>query len=220
MPTSPTPSQNTTIIFRRVHSIDVCKFESYILESALFKNLPDTLPELVELYNNTQSNLLDKHAPPLSKHVKFGTSYPWFTPQLANLKHERRKLERSWKRTHTKSAFDNLRAATKSYHRAIVHAMQSHYHNLIDSSSSNPRRLWSVINSVLHHTTNTQFPSDILSSQFSDSFATFFSNKITTLHSALISVLPSTPPQPQPTTKPNLMDCFQPLSLDEWILER
>jgi hypothetical protein len=32
--------------------------------------------------------------------------------------------------------------------------------------------------------------------------------------------LPSTPPQPQPTTKPNLMDCFQPLSLDEWILER
>jgi hypothetical protein len=56
-----------TKTFRRIKNIDLIKFECDIKASSIFTNLPDTLSDLVEHYHTTMKDLLDKHAPLLSK---------------------------------------------------------------------------------------------------------------------------------------------------------
>jgi hypothetical protein len=179
-----------TKTFRRIQNIDPIKFECDIKASSLCTNPPDTLSDLVELYHTTMKDLLDKHAPLLSKQVKSTETNPWFTTELDQLKHNRRKLEKIWKRTHSQTDLLNLRAATTTYHKAIVHAKQSYYANLIDSNASTPRRLWTTINTLLHRNNVTKLPTEQSPSTLSESFATFFSDKIASLHKSSSQLCP------------------------------
>jgi hypothetical protein len=57
-------------------------FCSWHFSSSLIHNPPSSLLELVDCYNFTRSNLLNKHAPLKIKAVYSRPSKPWFTPHL------------------------------------------------------------------------------------------------------------------------------------------
>ena len=193
-------------------------FETDILNSRLCVNPPDTLSDLVTLYNTTLAGLLDKHAPLQSRQVKSNHSCPWFTPELANLKQQRRKLERSWNITHSKADLDSLRKATRHYHQSIVQAKHSFNFNLVQSHQSTPRRLWNVINTLLHRLPAPKLPTQIPSPILSQSIATFFYEKVAKLHSNLRANMPSsasTTSVIDPPVTPTALHQFQPVSATE-----
>jgi len=83
------------------------------------------------------------------------------------------------------------------------------------SSSSNPRKLWNSINTILEPT--PLFPSLASSQSLSQMFATFFSDKILKLHTALKSSSSSSislPHIPQKNT-PTILSAFSLVSEDE-----
>ena len=54
-----------------------------VLLSSLVTNPPESLSHLVDLYDSTLSNLLDKHAPIVTKQsARVTPSKPWFTDSL------------------------------------------------------------------------------------------------------------------------------------------
>ncbi len=130
----------TTKTFRRINNIDPLDFSNDILNSPLTNRDEDelSLSDLVNVYNTTLSTLLDKHAPLITKQVSTSKSNPWFNSDLASLKHNRRKLERTWRSTHSIADLDLLREATKNYHKAIVKAKQDYHARQIQMNSSTP----------------------------------------------------------------------------------
>ncbi len=73
-------------------------FRSDLSKSNLCENPPDSLDLLVEKYDATLSELIDKHAPLKTKKVVVRQMQPWFNQDIKVAKQLRRKLERKSKK--------------------------------------------------------------------------------------------------------------------------
>lgn len=69
------------------------------MSSELYSNSPDTLNELVECYNKTFSQALDRHAPVCTKVIKSRPLVPWFNEDIKTARRGKRKAERKWRPT-------------------------------------------------------------------------------------------------------------------------
>src|SRR6218665_406512 len=86
--------------FRLTGSIDRPAFIKNILDSQLILNPPSSLEDLLSCYNSTLSNLLNIHAPLITKQSSHANN-PWFTSYIQAFKSFRRHLEHVYKRTIT-----------------------------------------------------------------------------------------------------------------------
>ena len=72
---------------------------------ALYSTNPATdVDALAEQYHKVVSDLVAIHAPLVSKTVAARPPAPWFTPEIAVARRERRRLERRWR--HSKLTID------------------------------------------------------------------------------------------------------------------
>ena len=201
----PPPSTHS---FRRAGSIDSQAFMKDILSSQLVLNPPSSLDDLLSCYNSTLSNLLDIHAPLITKPSSHAVN-PWFTSYLQAFKTFRRRLQHIYKGAtdslSREKALSSLKSATHRYHKLIAATKRKYYSSLIHSSSSSPRHLWRAVNSLLHRKSSSPLPSSIPSPSMADTFCSFFSDKISSLRFTLQSLLDSQssntdpPPFPNPT---------------------
>ena len=170
----PTPPPLTEHFFRCINSINMNKFIHDIHTSILISHPPNNLHDLVDCYNKTLSDLLNKHAPLKSKLFQPKPSNPWFSPTLRKLKSTRRHLEKIWSSSHSLFDLKLLRSATNHYHAAIIKAKKLYNSSLISSNLHNPRKLWHTINHLLHKIAAPSLPSSDSLSSLPQSFATFF----------------------------------------------
>jgi len=213
LPSIPLPL--TQISFRCFKSISVSKFTRDILHSRLITHPPPNLPDLVDAYNSTLTSLIDIHAPLKTKTIRAKPINKWYTPALSALKAARRHLEKLWLRTRSPHHLKLLRTATNKYHSAIIAAKKRFNASLIASSSSNPRKLWNSINTLLERKPSPLLPSLASSQSLSQMFATFFSDKILKLHSALKSSSTVSSPHTPPKNTPTILSSFSLVSEDE-----
>ena len=167
--------------FRRINAINSDNFCADICNSKL--NLPTTenMDELVEMYNSTLSELLNKHAPLITKSVRH--SNPWYTADLRKQKAACRKAERLWRKTHSSvwKAVANLEH--KMYRAAIGNAKRQYYSSLINDAA-NSKTLWKTVNGLLHRTSISTYPSQPVES-LPNQFATYFSEKVSNLRASI-----------------------------------
>jgi len=90
---------------------------------------PSTLSYLVDCYNTTISQRLNKHAPLKSKIVHTKPRNCWYTQALNKLKFAKHLLERR----HSSEDRKNLRSATNHYQTAIIKAKRIYKSSLISS---------------------------------------------------------------------------------------
>lgn len=80
--------------FRKLRQINVDAFKADISSSKLYSETWTTVDELAKCYDDTLSDILDKHAPVKRKVMVVRPRVPWFTNNLKRLKAKRRYLER------------------------------------------------------------------------------------------------------------------------------
>lgn len=141
-PSSPVSKHLT----RAIHSINVERFARDDISSRLITHPPSNLSDLIDCYNSTLTNLLDKHAPLISKIIRSKPSQPWFTPALNKLKSAKRHLEQAWSESHSSDDLKLLRSATNHYHAAVIKAKRNFNLSLISSQVTNPRQLCKTVN--------------------------------------------------------------------------
>ena len=202
---SPTPHS-----FRRISSINITDFSSDLAFSSLITNPPDSLPQLLNLYDITLRSLLDKHAPTITKLSIPHQPNPWFSPAILLLKRARRKLERIYIKTHSTIDLNILRSASNHYNKLIAIAKKQYYSNLVQSNIHNPRNLWKTINHILHRKNTSPLPTTIPTVSLAQTFAQFFSDKVTKLHLTLTTKPSSTPPHFNPPQSPTPFPLFRP----------
>ena len=137
---SPEHVQPTSQPYRRIASIDPAQFATDITQSDLICNPPSGLQELVECYNSTLSQLLDKHAPLITKSRRT-RPHPWYTSALHTLQLACRKAERIWKQTRSEVDRLALKNSRCTYYSAVKQAKQTFHSKLVTGSIGNPRKL-------------------------------------------------------------------------------
>jgi len=108
---------------RALRATNITEFCHDILSSCLITHPPSTFSDLVDCYNSTLSQLLNKHAPLKSKIIRSKPRNPWYTLAQKNFKLLNVTLDVSG---HVLIHLKNLRSATNHYHAAITKAKQTY----------------------------------------------------------------------------------------------
>ena len=147
-------------------------------ESRLIVDPPNDLEQLVDLYNNTLRDLIDKHAPLKTKKMPVRSLVPWYNKDIQAAKRHRRCCERLWNRTELTVHYEMFKAARLFVRELLATAKSQYYNNKIIDCNGNQKTVFSVVNKVLHRKT-TVFP-DIFDSdkEMAEEFNTFFHQKI------------------------------------------
>jgi Endonuclease-reverse transcriptase len=153
----PKSSLLTEISFICFDAKSIPHFVRDIFSSTLIHQAPSSLSELVNCYNTTLTDILDKHAPLKTKRIHSKSPNPRFTSKLRALKTSCHFLQKIWARS--RSAFDLqcLRSATNKYHAAIIKAKCS-FHASVSSNITNPHKLWTTFNKILHRKISNSLP--------------------------------------------------------------
>ena len=212
----PPPPPRGTYSFRRLNKINITTFCENIKSSDLITKPPNTLQSLIDKYNSVLSDLLDMHAPLITRPLSSHGNKPWYNSFIHAFKSFRRRLERTYTRTHSTIDLKNLRSATNRYHNLLISAKKNYYSNLIASNRSNPRKLWNTVNGLFHRNSTKPLPQSI--SQLAESFANFFSEKISNIRIKLKSTMTDqtiSPHYPSPPEAPSNFSCFTPATEEE-----
>ena len=135
------------------HSFCVWHFFFYSHSSS-----PSSLSELVDCYNTTLTDILNKHAPLKAKRIHSKSPNPWFTSKLRALKTSCRCLQKVCARSHSAFDLQRLRSVTNKCHAAIIKAMRSFHASSVSSNITNPRKLWATVNKILHRKISNSLP--------------------------------------------------------------
>lgn len=84
---------------RRLRDVDSKTFIKDIRESSLLESSATDSTSMVELYNRTLLDILDKHAPVVQRSVVLIPHAPWYSNSLRAAKQEKRRRECKWLKT-------------------------------------------------------------------------------------------------------------------------
>ena len=169
------------VSFRRIRNISVQDFANDIKECPALNNTSMPLEELVDAYNTNLKALMDKHAPLCTKVITLRPNAPWYSDELREAKHEKRRCERTWRRTgltvHQQLYKDQCRHVNKLLHVT----KQDYFIEQIMECGRDQKKLYSLTRKLLGNTGNSILPSHISPSDLGEKFSQYFHSKISTI---------------------------------------
>ena len=163
----------------------------YILASPLYTKPASNASDLADQFSSTLRFILDIHTPIKIKTVvqRPHTCTPWINPKILQVKRERSRLERCWRRW--KSPYDRLkfRAQCNSVRSLISKAKSSFLSSLVTESSANPSTHQKTINTILHRNPSNSCPESPDASSLANTFLDFFKDKINRIRTKLYHLI-------------------------------
>lgn len=186
------PSKNSrsvpkTIRYRNLKAINMEAFRTGILNSDLITSPKGNAAELVEQYDTVLRNLLDAHAPLITKTIHPKPPNPWINPDILETKRQRRYLERVWRKNPTALNRSRLTRQTHLCNKLMAKAKSAHYSKFINDHSGDHRSLWKAFNKVLHRGPIMHLPGHSSIAALAETFGSFFINKISIIRAAFPS---------------------------------
>jgi hypothetical protein len=174
------------VSYRKINSIDQQKFKKDIVTSALKIISSSSCEEAFEKYNKLQ-NLLDLHAPLITKNITIHPDTPWFNKEIHESKCLRRKYERRWrksKKDHDRNIYleqkqiviDKIKIAKESYYRGQVEAC------------NDQKDLYKIVDELLNRKNINVLPTFESPKAMADCFSEFFREKIARIRHELENV--------------------------------
>ena len=163
--------------YRKLKAINLDSFERDLKNSDLFHCNSEDVDILTNLYDTTLKDLLNKHAPEITKLVSDRQTVPWYSNSIGDLRRKRRRLERRWKLHKTPSNLIAWKGAKNDVTEAIKRAKTLFYTKSIDECKGDQKKLFGILNSLLQKKKITFLPSGDKSS-LPEIFNDFFIQKI------------------------------------------
>ena len=212
------PSRTVKTI-RKFSSINIKDFSNDILASSLYSNPSSTLSKFTEQFHDILTSILDKHAPKKTIECRSTPNKPYYTPEIAEQKSERSRLETIYRNDKYKSKEneDNYKDQCKRVRRMITSAKRKYFRHTISTNQNCPKQLWKSLNALLGRNVPKSLPSAFSPSALATSFLNFFNGKI----SNLCATIPSTfddifhASDYSPTASTPILSNFAPATTDE-----
>jgi hypothetical protein len=171
--------------YRSYRSLDCKQLQIDIDNSALIENPNDSLCGLVEQYNKTLSNLLDKHAPLKTRVITIRPITPWYCNEIHAAKAERRKCEARWRESGLTVHREIYKVARNKVTSLIVSAKISVFTDRVEACGKDQKALFSVVDEILGKRKERKLPPHSSLKDLSNSFSSFFHTKIASIRQKL-----------------------------------
>ena len=130
-------------------------FNDDLKQSNLLSTSTFDLTGLIEKYENTLTETLERHAPLKRRVITLHPSAPWYHGRISNAKRKRRKLERRWRSPRLcvdrQIYVDQCRVVNKM----LKDAKASYYSSIISENASDPKVLFNAVDKLLHRKVET-----------------------------------------------------------------
>ena len=183
------PPVRKSVTYRKLKSINVHDFKKDIVQSDIMSSVTPTsdINELVDAYNKGLASLLDKHAPLKTKTIVLRPSCPWFSEELHDAKHLRRKLERKWRLTRLTIDHEIYRNQCCITNKLLKNAKVSYYTEKVESCGRDQKTLTKVTRHLMGESSEVVLPSGKSSKVLAQEFSDFFVSKIETIRTDIAS---------------------------------
>ena len=166
------------ITFRRLNSIDMTKFKEDIMASDLNIVENKNVHEKAAIYDRVLAEILDSHAPKITKTIRLKSESPWYNSELRSIKKNKRKAERKWLKSKHVIDFEKFKEFRMEYLQKCNLAKTTYYNGEIHKCDGNQRKLYSLINKLTNGERRTVFPETSSDQSLSEDFSEYFVNKI------------------------------------------
>jgi len=130
---------------RRWRTFNVDDFTSDLIASDLICNPPDDVSELFTCYDETLTQLLDKHAPVVYVTQYARPSSPWFNTECHLAKVKTRKLEKLYRKHRTAATESAWRTQFNNQRILFQSKFNNYWKVTIRSCAKNNKALWSKL---------------------------------------------------------------------------
>ena len=131
---------------RKLKNIDIDSFCQHILLSQLYLSQSSDLDSLIDQYESVLSELLDKHAPLITRRITCRPHAPWFDDELREAKRQVRRCERKWMKSKLEIHRLIFREKAHRYHELIKKAKCDFHKSQLENCNS--RDLFAKINTL------------------------------------------------------------------------
>jgi hypothetical protein len=172
------PLPQKSVSFRQYRKIDMELFTSDLMKTDLILKPSDTLDDLIRQYDSTLSELIEKHAPLMTKTITVRPITPWYSVKVRELKAVRRKCEKRWRESRPSVHLEAYKEARNAVNTEIDVAKRSYYNSKIKDCGNDQRALFRVINELLHSKDKHPLPQHTDLTDLLTNFSDFFQQKI------------------------------------------
>lgn len=171
--------QKKTITYRKLRAIDINSLNHDLSSLNLNDMLSANPEEFLDAYIDGLTKLVDQHAPARSKTITLRPNCAWFTDDLHDAKHHKRRLERKWKSSKTMIDHQIYHNLCSTYNKMLTNARTTFYLNKIESCGSDSNKLFKIANQLLgDRQEDTNLPSGVTSKEHSQNLSDYFISKI------------------------------------------
>eukprot|EP00112_Aurelia_sp_Birch-Aquarium-sp1_P022130 Seg613.11 transcript_id=Seg613.11/GoldUCD/mRNA.D3Y31 product="hypothetical protein" protein_id=Seg613.11/GoldUCD/D3Y31 len=151
---SETNVRKKTISFRELKKIDLDQFKADLQLSPLgLKDLQNEvkndLDQLVLLYRDTLSALLDNHAPLKTRSFVVRPKLPWFNGSVKEAKKAKKRAEKKWRSLKNENEKQNFKSKKERVLYQLNTAKQKYYSDKIEESQGDQRKLFKLVKSIM-----------------------------------------------------------------------
>ena len=143
-------SQANRLTYRRYHKINMDTLNNDLSNCSFVACPGDTAKKLYDQYTNDLSNLLDKHAPEVTRCLAKEPA-KWISDTYKNAKSIRRQFERIWRKKKTPLNHAKLRKQIARCNSLANKDKATYYRALVNENGDDPKKLLQVLCSALHH---------------------------------------------------------------------
>ena len=200
-----------TIHYRPTKAVDRARFNTRVNEE--LASMPQTrnLPELVGHYTDKLKAIVDEFCPMKTKTIKLVPEAPWFDLDYANIRRERRKAEKRYRRTGLEADKRRYVALRKEAIRTSFEKKKEYVTKKLEDSSG--RTLYSVVNELIDNKKEKKLPNRITDTELADRFLIYFQEKIEKIRKKFTKSDATTQCLPNPELLK--MSEFEPATLEE-----
>ena len=174
------PSNNIKhISFRNLKNIEASDFRANIQESLSILN-DDNKPfsEVIQTYNENVSDILQKHAPELSKVIKDVPDSKWFDSEYKAARSRRRKAEKIWKKTQSEDDRYYFEALRDFCNKLADSKKKEYFKKHFEKYNHSQKGLYKFVDTFLDHEKSLVLPSKECLQNTVNEFNLFFSEKV------------------------------------------
>ena len=191
----PTPKKKV-IVYRRMSEINHESFKSDLINLDLESKLlnctnPD---EMVQLFNSMLEQLLDKHAPVITRSIIERPNTSWYNKALAREKSIKRRLERRWYKSGLQIHRLEYRKQCAAYNKLLSNARINDTQTKLAACNRDQGKLLKVCNSIIGMKKSETLVDGYNSEEdLANAFSSFFHEKVKAIHKELGSTTIETP---------------------------
>ena len=126
-------------IFQSFRNINIVVFKKDIRETCLSQSTGDTADELIDTYNMSIKDIVDKHATEQVKVITLRPYAPWYNDHIREAKREKRLCERKYKKSNLERDRQNYIVKCKTIYKLLDYSKRAYYSSRINQYKTNKR---------------------------------------------------------------------------------